>query len=412
MSLRTPAGARVMRPGAGLSSRRRANRTKSFNFEGCGALQIRPFLPGRVRNGNRRVSEQRRGAFKEIYLRSAGAVAYVAVQKQNGDDAIGTAFHIGDGVFLTARHVVDDVAIQEIATTKSAHLETEAGGRTMRPRLLPLLDGPHFAASDLDVAVFKVDLAGAALPAITLSQHTDYNLGENDMVLSDILIVGYPPVPFTTEPIQIAAEGQVNAVVRLRHSPVLHFVASATARGGFSGGPVLDIEGRAIGIVTEALSKDGAPVELGFLSLLSIEPGFDLAAKIYGLSLSGAYPGRYSDTLLAVRFANTSARSLNSLIYDAGVYVYDDDRDVFVEIDCADPVVTADAVKAMNTVTEMTRVDVSDGPDLYMPVHNPSAALLLEAGQSAVAVFVAAGYRIMASEQSEWQLAVHDPADG
>ncbi len=354
-----------------------------------------------------------KGAFREIYLRAAGAVAFVAVRTADGDDAIGTAFHIGDGVFVTARHVVDGVTILEIATTKSAHLEAEAGGQVMPPRELTLIDGPHFSADDLDVAVFKVDLGDESLPSITLSQHTDYSLGENDLVLSDVLIVGYPPVPFTTQPVQIAAMGQVNAVVRVRHSSVLHFVASATARGGFSGGPVFDEEGVAIGLVTEALSRDAAPVEVGFMSLLSVETAVDLAGKIYGFSLSGgAYPGRYSDTVLAARFSNVSARSLNSLIYDASLYVYDDDRDVLVEISCTDPAMEASAVAAFNAVTPIDRVNVADGSVLYIPRDNPSAVVLLKAGERAVAIFEASGYRLMAAERSEWQLKADPQING
>ncbi len=199
-----------------------------------------------------------KSAFHETYVRAAGAVAFVAIIDTKGDQGIGSAFHIGNGIFVTARHVIDGVTIKEIATTKSAHLTEEAGGKAAPPRRLEIVDGPYFGPEGLDVAVFRVDLGATPLPAITVSQHTDYSLGENDLVLADILVVGYPPIPFTTVPSQVVTLGQINAVVRVRHSPVLHFIASAMARGGFSGGVALDQSGVALALVAESLGQGDA----------------------------------------------------------------------------------------------------------------------------------------------------------
>lgn len=90
----------------------------------------------------------------------------------------------------------------------------------------------------------------------------------------------------------------------------------------------LDQSGTALGLVTESLGKGDMPVETGYLSLLSIEPALDLAAEKFGFSAHGGYPGRYTDTLFAAKFSNPSVRALSSFIYDASLYVYDDDRDL------------------------------------------------------------------------------------
>lgn len=345
-----------------------------------------------------------KSVFQETYMRAAGAVAFVTIIDGKGDEGIGSAFHIGQGIFVTARHVIEGAKLKEIATTKSARLSEEAGGKTAAPRRLEIVDGPYFGPDGLDIAVFRVDLGDAPLPVITVSQHTDASLGEDDLVLSDILVIGYPPIPFTTIPSQVVTLGQINAVVRVRHSPVLHFIASAIARGGFSGGPALDPSGTALALVTESLGQGDMPVETGYLSLLSIEPAVDLAAEKFGFSTHGAYPGRYRDTLFAAKFSNPSSAALSSFIYDASVYVYDDDHDLFVGISCTDEALLREAVATFHAITPVTRNDVEEGYVLYIPNDNPPAALLLEAGEAVAELFERSGYRRMVSERSQWQL--------
>lgn len=345
-----------------------------------------------------------RSTFQATYFRAAGAVAFVAIVNTDGDEGIGSAFHIGDGVFVTARHVIEGVTIKEIATTKSVRLIEEAEGNAVPPRWLKIVDGPYFGPDGLDVAVFRVDLGQAPLPAIAVSQHTDYSLGENDLILSDILVIGYPPIPFTTIPSQVVALGQINAVVRVRHSPALHFIASAMARGGFSGGVALDQSGTALALVTESLGRNDMPAETGYMSLLSIEPAVDLAAEKFGFSTYAGHPGRYSDTLFAAKFSNPSQPSLSSFIYDASLYVYDDDRDLFVEINCADEELLAGAVATFDAITPLTRQDLEDGSVLYMPHEGPSAELLLAGGEAVASFFERSGFKRVAVERSQWQL--------
>lgn len=343
-----------------------------------------------------------KNVFHETYVRAAGAVAFVAVIDQNGDEGIGTAFHIGDGIFVTARHVVDGVTIKEVATTKSVQLTEEIGGKVVPPRHLKILDGPYFGPEDLDVAIFRVDLGGVPLPAIAVSDHTDYSLGENDLVLSDILVVGYPPIPFTTIPSQVVTLGQINAVVRVRHSPVLHFIASTMARGGFSGGVVLDYSGVALALVTESLGNSDMPVETGYMSLMTIEPAVDLAAEMFGFSIHEGYRGRYNDAVFAAKFTDQTRRSLSSLIYDASLYIYDDGRDVYIDINCNDETLQAEAVKTFHAITPLICHDIDDGTSLYIPSENPSAKLLLEAGEAIATLFMRFGYRQIARERSGW----------
>lgn len=342
-------------------------------------------------------------ALQEIYLRAAAAVVLVCVVK-DGDEHCGTAFHVGDGVFVTARHVVEGVEIKEVASTKSIHLGEESGGKYYPPRRFEIVDGPFFGADNLDVAVFRVDLGDTPLPRISVSSHTDFTFKEEDVVLSEVLIVGYPPIHNTNVPSQVAVSGQVNAIVRLRHSHALHFIASAMARGGFSGGVAINTAGLAIGLVTESQTQFGMPTELGFMSLLSIEHAVDLAIEKFEFCPYNDGPGRYSETLFGANFVKATDRPLSSLIYDASVLVHDDDRDVFVEVKCGDQALLAEALHAFHTITPIRRHDLESGHVLYTPRENPPAKVLLQAAEAVTALFQERGYRMLPAERSRWQL--------
>lgn len=183
---------------------------------------------------------------------------------------------------------------------------------------------------------------------------------------------------------------------------MLHLIASTMARGGFSGGVVLDHSGIALALVTESLGKMGMPVETGYMSLMSIEPAVNLAVQKFGFDTHGANQRHYSDVLIAEKFTDPSRRSLSSFIYDAGLHVYDDDRDVLVEISCVDEAVLAKAVTMFHAITPIIRNELDDGTVLYTPAGNPSSELLTEAGEAVAAFFLESGYRKMVSDRNRW----------
>jgi hypothetical protein len=45
--------------------------------------------------------------------------------QSNGDQGIGSAFHVGEGVFVTARHVVEGMTIRELGITESTYVRLE-----------------------------------------------------------------------------------------------------------------------------------------------------------------------------------------------------------------------------------------------------------------------------------------------
>ncbi len=106
---------------------------------------------------------------------------------------------------------------------------------------------------------------------IPLGDHLDDWLGD-ELVLSHVLVFGYPNIPLSIEPVLVAVQGEVNAVIDKYTSPHPHFIISSTARGGFSGGPVISEYDFLLGIFTESLIEGQQDTENGFASVLSIEP--------------------------------------------------------------------------------------------------------------------------------------------
>lgn len=208
------------------------------------------------------------------------AVAYVAVTDQDGNEFNGTAFHVGNGVFVTARHVVENMTIKEIGI--------DGGINPFKG-----LEGPYLATLNLASGPFlhqdpAVDLACFAVsnpPAeeLPLGGHLDCHLSRHELLLHRTLVLGYPPIPVTNQPHLIACLGEINGLIETRYGKHPSFIVSSTARGGFSGGPVLVaydeqnmITGTAVlGIVTESLVWNGKGEESGYMAVTSVEPIYD-----------------------------------------------------------------------------------------------------------------------------------------
>ena len=189
------------------------------------------------------------------------AVRPIVTTNQDGDEGIGSAFHVGEGTFVTARHVVEGM--------QSASLLPSDAPWVGSP---PIPIQPLFHEDPkIDVAVFCVPQL-SHLPAIVLGGHLDDRINDDAFLLNEVVVLGYPPIPLARGPVLIAAKGAISAVVDLRQIDHVHFVLTAMARGGFSGGVVLSEWKFALGVVTMSLIRDDAPAELGYLTVLSVEP--------------------------------------------------------------------------------------------------------------------------------------------
>jgi Trypsin-like peptidase domain len=231
---------------------------------------------------------------QELYLRYGCCMAYIAVER-DGDENIGSAFHVGDGVFVTARHVVDGQRIREMRLTdvdlfyKSDLFPKESDGTCQVTKdshricddirgQVTIIGGPWFHPNpDIDVAAIRVSGMAPGAHCVPLGGHLDDWVGTGQFELSEALVLGYPPIPFTREPVLIAAGCQINAVVDLDIGPrrQMHFILSAVPRGGFSGGLALSEWGFALGVITQSLLTRAGPPELGYFTTTSIEAVYE-----------------------------------------------------------------------------------------------------------------------------------------
>ena len=228
-------------------------------------------------------------------------MAYVDVLKPDGTRAIGSAFHIGEGIFVTARHVVQNNDIVEVRISEPIAIRSEEFfgqfsdvkvskdrieeyDKTMKETMghdplfkhwlnpLEIEKGPVFYHDDrLDVAAFKVNEIHPGVGIAMLGIHWDVWVYRGLWHLSDAIVMGYPPIPMVNEPTLIAAKAEIHTFVVPRHSPYLHFILSAIPRGGFSGGVAIHESGDVLGVITSSFIKDEQPEQLGFFAVLSIE---------------------------------------------------------------------------------------------------------------------------------------------
>jgi hypothetical protein len=234
-------------------------------------------------------------SLKKLHGELAHGVLYVEVEDASSDKHIGTAFHVGEGVFVTANHVVADKRVTAVGTNVTT-FRTNPRKRTdppsapqeyvVYPRSTFTCEGVFTSKSGDDVALLRIPTA-AHVPLFLLGTHLNELMGD-EMLLSRVLVMGYPPIPFADDAPLVSVVGEVNAISHKRETREAryganriggryrghpHFIISSTARGGFSGAPAVHEHGYVLGLVTESLVEDNEqPLETGYMAVLSVEP--------------------------------------------------------------------------------------------------------------------------------------------
>lgn len=227
------------------------------------------------------------------YIRYKDTVVCLVVEDEVGNLSTGTAFHIGNGILATARHVVENRIIREALTGHIAQLSIDSF-----QILYPTDDSVDLAIikSNFSLSYYMSDkykIHGfsneSKVDHIELGTHLDDWI-DDGLVLMDVIVLGYPAIPTSSAPVLVATKGEINAIIDpyigSRH-PL--FIVSPVARGGFSGGPVITQSGWIIGVVTSSLIRDNSPVESGYLAAVTVEPLYNLLAE------NSIYPDSCSD---------------------------------------------------------------------------------------------------------------------
>src|ERR1700761_828796 len=184
------------------------------------------------------------------------ALVYIEVRANNGDVSIGSGFHLGEGVIITARHVIEDKKIISL------------------PKGIKVESGPFFHDNEaVDLAAFIINKKDMIY--IPLGGHLDDWINDDDFLLAQTIIMGYPPIPFSSTPLLVAATAEINAIVDRYNGPHPHFIISEMPRGRFSGGPCLIEWGACLGVIVQSFGKNYEPVELGFMAVITVEPIFE-----------------------------------------------------------------------------------------------------------------------------------------
>ena len=202
--------------------------------------------------------------FTHLYQSYKVAMVRITVRTPEGDLSTGSAFHVGNGWLVTAAHVLRGGEIEEIV---AEHCSTDLNIEQVIIQQDERID-LALVKTDFDLSHYLTMCTIANPPKgfvqtdhIQIGGHLDDWIGD-ELVLSKVLLMGYPSIPFSSGPVLLAAEGEVQAVIDKYNGPHTHFVISCMGRGGYSGGPVLSEYGFLLGVLTESLVMNEKTEEL------------------------------------------------------------------------------------------------------------------------------------------------------
>jgi serine protease Do len=211
------------------------------------------------------ILRQLSGSFEEISQRSGRAVVQIFVRSYvtpgdsgNGNELLAAENSSGSGIILTP----DGYILTNAHVVKNAHsvkvqlnMRTEAEAREQGDRTLNRpLDGKLVGIDrDSDLAVIKIDKTN--LPYLELGDSDELKQGEIVLALGNPLGLD-----------NSVSLGVVSAVARQikADDPMVYIQTDAPINPGNSGGPLVDADGRVMGINTFILTQSGGSEGIGF----------------------------------------------------------------------------------------------------------------------------------------------------
>jgi hypothetical protein len=187
-------------------------------------------------------------SFYQLYLPCLVAIESIG---PDGNTGIGAAFHIGDGYLVTARHVIQGRNIIAVVPACGDALIDLNSLEVMYPDDEAIDLALIRSNFSLDYYMNHVNYWGnpnlLKVDHIQIGGHMDDWINDS-LVLMEVIVFGYPPIPTSSYAHLVAVRGEVNAIISpYTGSPHPLFIVSPTPRGGFSGGPVLTKDGYLLG---------------------------------------------------------------------------------------------------------------------------------------------------------------------
>jgi serine protease Do len=170
-------------------------------------------------------------------------------------DLVATARSSGSGVLVDpAGYIVTNAHVVRGASLLRVEVPVAGRGSSILPSAGRLFGGRLVGLdTETDLAVIKIDASG--LPALTFGDSDEIRSGQI------VLAVG-SPLGFENS----VSLGVVSSVARQLEpeSPMVYLQTDAAINPGSSGGPLVDLQGRLIGINTLIASRSGGSQGIGF----------------------------------------------------------------------------------------------------------------------------------------------------
>src|SRR5215469_6012681 len=202
---------------------------------------VKKVAPAVVNVYSRRTVQTRSPFFDDpLVRRFFGNQAPFGLPRERVQQSLGSGVILGaDGIVVTNHHVIDGA--QQITVVLNDRREFEAK---------VLLSDEH-----ADLAVLKIDTHGERLPVLEVGDSDQLEVGDLVLAIGDPFGVG-----------QTVTSGIISALARTGiGSDVSSFIQTdAAINPGNSGGPLVDLDGRLVGINTAIFSQSGGSIGIGF----------------------------------------------------------------------------------------------------------------------------------------------------
>lgn len=174
-------------------------------------------------------------------------LVFITGKTKKGDPGVGSGVLLSNKLVLTCKHVVQDM-------TLDSHVKINGISYPINkePKVHPSLD--------VGFIVLEENVGEGYY-------HKDVAL-RNAVLMEDIVIAGYPKIPSNLTPESpIFQSGEVIGESTSYFDKCKLLLISAISRPGNSGGPVLSLDGKVLGIVTQSLERQQEESDFGITSL-------------------------------------------------------------------------------------------------------------------------------------------------